>query len=64
MVWSLVLASRNLILKKRSDSTVGPFFIFKCRCQLWKFLLPYIFKTIAIIVFNTNKTAKHTKAME
>ena len=64
MVRMPALASRILILKKRSDFTVGPFFMFTCRCQVWRFLLPYIFKIIAIIVFNTNKPAKHTKAME
>ena len=64
MVRMPALASRILILKKRSDFTVGPFFMFTCRCQLSRSLLPYTFKTIAITVFNTNKPAKHTKAME
>ena len=64
MVRMPALASRILILKKRSDFTVGPFFMFTCRCQLSRSLLPYTFKTIAIIVFTTNRRAKNAKAVE
>lgn len=38
-------------------------FIFGSKYQLCRPRLPYIFKIIAMIVFNTNRRAKHTKAV-
>ena len=63
MVSAPDFASSNLKLKKRSDFYVGPFFVFRSEYQFCNPRLPYIFKIIAIIVFNINRRAKHTKAV-
>ena len=39
------------------------FYSTRIKYQLCRPRLPYIFKIIAIIVFNINRRAKHTKAV-
>ena len=63
MVSTPDFASRFIELKKRSDFMSDRFFIFGIKYQLCRPRLPYIFKIIAIIVFNTNRRAKHIKAV-
>ena len=62
MVSTPDFASRFIELKKRSDF-MSDRFSFGIKYQLCRPRLPYIFKIIAIIVFTTNRRAKHTKAV-